>query len=121
MPRATFGVARHRRKKRLFKMVKGYRGGRSKLLRTAQETYYRAQAYAFSGRKDKKRVYRSLWITRISAALMPYGLSYSHFMGALIKANVAVNRKVISEMAMHDPKGFESLVELARKNLTAGS
>jgi large subunit ribosomal protein L20 len=101
------------------KRVEGYRGGRSKLLRTAKETSYRAQRNAFRDRKAKKRIFRSLWITRINAALTPYEMSYSQFMGALKRAKIELNRKMLSEMAIHDPNGFERLVEEARKNLPA--
>lgn len=121
MPRATNGVSKHRRRKRLLKKVKGYRGGRSKLYRTAQETYYRAQQYAFRDRKAKKRTFRSLWITRISAAVRIHGLSYSQFMGALHRADILLNRKQLSEMAIHDPKGFEQIVTIARQNLPANT
>lgn len=117
MPRVTCAVARHKRKKRLMKKVKGYRGGRSKLLRTAKESYKRALQYAYRDRKAKKRDFRRLWIIRISAAVKQRGLSYSKFMGALAKAKVELNRKVLSEMAISDPKGFDQVVEIAKQNL----
>lgn len=121
MPRTTCAVARHKRKKRLMKKVKGYRGGRSKLFRTAQETYYRALQYAFRDRKAKKRSFRRLWITRLTAALRPYGVSYSQFIGGLSGAKVELNRKMLSEIAIHDPKGFEQIVELVKKHLPANN
>ncbi|WP_372366614.1 50S ribosomal protein L20 [Candidatus Uabimicrobium sp. HlEnr_7] len=121
MPRVTCSVARHKRKKRLMKKVKGYRGGRSKLLRTAKESYIRSQNYAYRDRKVKKRDFRKLWIIRINAAVREKGLSYSQFMYALKNANVELNRKVLSEMAINDPKGFDSLIELAKENLKAAS
>lgn len=117
MSRVTCSVARHRRKKRLMKEIKGNRAGRGKLLRTGKETSYRAMRYAFRDRKARKRDFRKLWITRISAALMPYGMNYSRFMGCLKHAQILLNRKMLSEMAIHDPKGFEALVELARKHV----
>lgn len=120
MPRATCGVARHKRKKRLMKKVKGYRGGRSKLLRTAKESYSRAQNYAYRDRKVKKRDFRKLWIIRINAAARERGISYSQLMHALKKADVTLNRKVLSEMAIADPKGFDQVVEIAKENLKAG-
>lgn len=117
MPRVKRTVAKHQRKKRMFKRVKGYIGGRSKLYRTAHETLMKAQLYSFNDRKAKKRTFRKLWITRISAALFPYEISYSKFIGALIKAQVDLNRKMIAEMAISDPKGFQKLVEMARPYL----
>jgi large subunit ribosomal protein L20 len=103
------------------KKVKGYRGGRSKLFRTAQETHYRALQYAFRDRKAKKRDFRKLWITRINAAVRMYGLNYSQFMGAMANANIDINRKVLSEMAIHDPKGFEAIIEIAKQHLPKAS
>lgn len=117
MPRVTCSVARHKRKKRLMKKVKGYRGGRSKLLRTAKESYYRAQQYAYRDRRKKKSDFRRLWITRISAAVRAHGISYSRFIYALKKAGITMNRKLLSELAIHDPQGFVSVVELAKENL----
>ncbi len=117
MPRATYAVARHQRKNRLMKSVKGYRGGRSKLLRTAKETYARALRYAFEGRRDKKGDFRRLWITRITAALRGYDMLYSRFIHALKNLNIQINRKELSEMAIADTQGFAKLVELAKQNL----
>lgn len=117
MPRVTCSVARHKRKKRLMKKVRGYRGGRSKLLRTAKETYYRAQQYAYRDRKKKKGDFRQLWITRISAAVRANGISYSQFIYALKDAGINMNRKLLSELAIHDPQGFVSVVEIAKKHL----
>lgn len=121
MPRATYAVPRRRKIKRLLKQTKGYWGRRSKLHRAARETYRRAKRYAFRDRKARKRVFRSLWIIRISAAIAPYGLCYSAFMGALRRANVTLDRKMLSEMAIQDPKGFEQIVEIARKHLPANA
>ena len=116
--RTTKGAARHRAKKRLFKRAKGYRGGRSKLLRTVKETLLRAGAYAFRDRRVRKRDFRRLWITRISAACRQRNLSYSVFINGLSKANVGLNRKMLSEIAIHDPDGFSTLVEQS-KNATS--
>ena len=99
------------------KNVQGFRGARGKLLRIAKETYNRAMRYSFRDRKAKKREFRALWITRISAALMNYKINYSQFMGALIKSNIPLNRKELSEMAIYDPQGFAKLVEMVKKNL----
>lgn len=117
MPRATCSVARHKRKKRLMKSVRGYRGGRSRLLRTAKETHFRAGNYAYRDRKAKKRDFRRLWIIRISAAVTERGLNYSQFICALKKANIDLNRKMLSEIAISDPQGFDQIVEIAKKNL----
>jgi large subunit ribosomal protein L20 len=99
------------------KRVKGYWGGRSKLFRTAKETYYRSMAYAFTGRKNKKRNFRALWIIRINAALEQHGISYSKFMGALKKAGIIMNRKVLSELAIADPASFTKVVDIAKAEL----
>lgn len=101
------------------KSVKGYRGGRSKLLRTAKESYYRAQSYAYRDRKVKKRDFRKLWIIRINAAARERGISYSQLIYALKEAQVILNRKVLSEMAIADPKGFDRVVEIAKEKLKA--
>lgn len=117
MPRVKSGVARHKKQKRVLRAAKGYRGGRSKLYRTAKEALMRAGRFGFFGRKQKKRDYRALWITRISAALMGRGINYSRFINGLKKANVLANRKAISELAIHDPKAFDELVAVARKHV----
>ena len=101
------------------KKVKGYRGGRKCLFRTAKESLYRALQYSYTGRKRRKRDFRRLWIIRINAALQNYGISYSKFIGALKKANIQLNRKQLSEMAIANEKGFSKIVELAKKNLSA--
>ena len=119
MPRVTSSVARHKRKKRLMKNVKGYRGGRSKLLRTAKESYIRSQNYAYRDRKAKKREFRKLWIIRINAAVRDKGLRYSEFINGLKKANIELNRKALSEMAISDPQGFERLIDMAKETLKA--
>lgn len=116
MPRAQTGVARHKRKKKIMKAAKGYRAGRHKLYRTAKEAVMRAGRYAFAGRKIKKRDFRSLWIIRINAALEDRGINYSKFIYGLKKANVQTNRKVISELAIHDTIAFDQLVEIAKAN-----
>ena len=114
MPRATYGVARHRKKKRVFRRVKGMRGGRSKLWRTAQEAARRSDAYATAHRRRKKRDFRRLWIVRINAACRARDLRYSEFIAGLKKANVALDRKALADVAVRDPKGFDELVSLAR-------
>lgn len=111
MPRATNAPASRKRRKRRLKLAKGFVGGRSKLFRTATEAVDRAQAQAFVHRKQKKRNYRSLWIARISAACKERGISYSRLIAGLREQNVLLNRKMLSEIAIHDPQGFDSIVE----------
>ena len=119
MPRATSSVARHRRKKRLMKRAKGMVLSRSKLLKSAIETIHRADAYAWRDRRARKRDFRGLWITRISAACRSRGVNYSRFIAGLIKAQIKVNRKMLSEVAIHDPAAFDRLVEESKAALAA--
>jgi large subunit ribosomal protein L20 len=114
--RATNGPVRRRRVKRLLKRAKGFRGSKSKLYRVAREFVQRADRYAYIHRRLKKREFRRLWILRINAAARAQGLSYSQFMNGLRKAGIGLDRKQISEMAIHDPGGFEALIETARKS-----
>lgn len=114
MPRVKGGQKTRRRRKKRLKLAKGQYGARSKLFRTATESVDKGQAYAYVGRRHRKRDFRRLWITRISAAVKAHGLSYSRFIHALTEANVTVNRKMLSEMAIHDPAGFKSLTDLAK-------
>jgi large subunit ribosomal protein L20 len=114
MPRAKGGSKTRQRRKKVLKKAKGYVGGRRKLYRTAKETVLRAGAFAYSGRKQKKRLARSLWIVRINAACRQAGLSYSVFMAALKKAGVTLDRKVLAEIAATDPAGFSKLAETAK-------
>ena len=111
MPRATKGCARKRSRKRLLNKTEGYWGGRGNLYRKAMETYIRAMAFSFRDRKARKRKFRELWISRISAAVRERGLSYSRFIRGLIKANVDLNRKMLAEMAVNDKAAFDKLVE----------
>jgi len=104
--------ARHRRQK-VLKLAKGFRGGRSKLYRTAAGTLDRALRYAYRDRKARKRDFRALWITRINAAVRINNLSYNKFMHGLKQANVALDRKVLAELAISDPAGFAQIVKLA--------
>jgi large subunit ribosomal protein L20 len=114
MPRVKRGFkARHRRNKWL-KMAKGYVGGRSRLYRTARESVQRGLAFAYRDRKAKKRDFRKLWIIRINAAARENGLSYSRLVGGLKKAEVALDRKVLADIAVHDPAGFAKVAELAK-------
>lgn len=117
MPRARKGAARRQSKNRIFSRAKGYRSGRSKLWRTAQEAVVRAGATALNDRRRKKRDFRSLWITRISAACSQRGINYSRLIAGLKNANVSLNRKMLSELAIHDPEAFDAVVELARQHV----
>ncbi len=115
--RTTKGAARNKAKNRLFKKVKGFRGGRSKLLRTAKETLVRAEAYAFRDRRVRKREFRRLWIIRLSAAAALHGMRYSQFIHGLTKAGIELDRKMLSELAINDPAGFAQIAEQAKAAL----
>ena len=117
--RTRKGAARTKAKRRLFKKTKGYRGGRQNLLRTAKETIVRAGVFAYRDRKTKKRNFRRLWITRINAACRMRGMNYSTFMNGLSKAGVELDRKSLSEIAICDPTGFDTIVEAAKKAIAA--
>ncbi len=114
MVRVTYGAPRHRKKVRYFKRARGFRGGRSKLWRTVHESVLRAWAYAYRDRRQRKRQFRRLWIVRINAATRMRGLSYSAFIDGLKKAGVELNRKELSELAVHDHAAFDALVEEAK-------
>jgi large subunit ribosomal protein L20 len=99
--------------------ARGYWGGRSVLYRTALEAVQRAEKFATKHRRERKRVYRRLWILRISAACRPLGINYSRFMAGLKKAQIELNRKILADLAVHDAPGFAELVERAKASLTA--
>ncbi|MDY6079455.1 MAG: 50S ribosomal protein L20 [Ezakiella sp.] len=111
MARVKRSVNGRKKTKKILKQAKGYYGSKSTLYRTAMEAVMKSQNYAYIGRKQRKRDFRQLWITRINAAVRPYGLSYSRFINALKKNNIEINRKVLSDMAINDPNGFKQLVE----------
>ena len=113
MPRATNNVASRRRRKKILKRAKGYREGRSKLIRTASDAVDRAGQYAYRDRRQKKRNFRALWITRINAAARENGTTYSQLISGLNKAGVEVNRKVLADLAITSPDSFKALVETA--------
>jgi large subunit ribosomal protein L20 len=117
MARATFAVARHRKKKKYFKAARGYWGGRSKLWRIAKNAVERGWAYSYRDRKQKKRDFRRLWITRINAAAREHDLSYSRFMNGLKLAGIEVNRKVLADLAVRDPQSFGALVQQVRTHV----
>ncbi len=114
MVRSTYGAPSRQKKNRRLKLAKGYWGGRSRLWRTVNESLVRAWAYATAHRRLKKRDYRALWITRISAACEMRGTIYSQFIDGLNKAGIELNRKQLSEIAIHDPMAFDQLVEQAK-------
>ena len=114
MPRAKGGAKTRQRRKKVLKRAKGYFGGRRKLYRTAAETVLRAGAFAYKGRKQKKRRARSLWIIRVNAACRQLGLSYSVFVAGLKKAGIGLDRKILAELAVQDPTAFAKLAEAAR-------
>ena len=114
MPRAKGGSKTRQRRKKVLKQAKGYFGGRRKLFRTAAETVLRAGAFAYKGRKQKKRDARALWIVRLNAACRQLGLTYSTFMAGLKKAGVDLDRKILAEIAVSDPATFAKLAETAR-------
>lgn len=117
MPRATNGPASRRRRNSRLELAKGFRGARSKLFRQATEAVDRAQAMAYVHRKVKKRTFRQLWIVRVNAACRINGISYSRFVDGCNKAGITLNRKALSEIAIHDPNGFSKLVEQAKAKL----
>ena len=117
--RTTNGAASHKAKRRLFHKVKGYRGGRGKLLRTAKETLVRAGAYAFRDRRRKRRDLRRLWIIRLNAAVRERGFRYSEFICGLKKAGIELDRRTLSEMAIHDPVAFDQVVAKVRESAAA--
>lgn len=117
MARIKGGMNAKKKHKRVLKLAKGFRGARSKQYRVAKQSVMRALEESYTGRKQKKRQFRQLWIARINAAARMNGLSYSKFMYGLKLAEVNVNRKMLSEMAISDPEGFASLVEVAKSKL----
>jgi len=115
--RTTKGSARTRAKNRLFKRAKGYVGGRRRLLRTAKENLVRAGVFAYRDRRNRKRDFRRLWIVRINAAARALGLRYSELIAGLNKAHIELDRKLLADMAVADPQGFEAVVDLVKKSL----
>jgi large subunit ribosomal protein L20 len=112
--RVRIGKARRRSKKRLFKEARGNVGGRSKLLRTVKETIVRSRAYAYRDRRVRKRMFRQLWITRLTAACRERGISYSQFICGLHAANISLNRKSLSELAIREPHVFDEVVDAVK-------
>lgn len=119
MVRIKRSVSSRKSRKKILKKAKGYTGARSKRLRAAKEQVMHAGADSFTHRKDKKADFRKLWIARINAASRQHGLSYSKFIYGIDKAGIKVDRKILAHLAVEDPKGFEKLVDIAKKNVDA--
>ena len=117
MPRAVNGTVARNRRKKILKLAKGYRGARSKLYRKAREAVEKALGYAYRDRRAKKRDFRRLWIARINAAVRSNDMTHSQFMHGLKLANINLNRKMLSEIAIHNEDSFKQLMETARAKL----
>jgi large subunit ribosomal protein L20 len=117
MPRARKGAARHQGKKRILKRAKGFVGGRSRLYRVAAMSVTRSEAYATRDRRRRKRDFRRLWITRLTAAVRARGLNYSPFIHALDKAGIKLDRKILADIAVHDPAAFDGIVAAVKPHL----
>lgn len=119
MPRVKRSLTAHKKRRKILKAAKGFFGARSRLLRTATEAVDHAMAYAYRDRKVRKRDFRKLWITRINAAARLNNISYSRLIDGMHKAGVEIDRRVLSELAIHDPRGFSEIVTIAKGDLTA--
>ena len=117
MARVKGAMMTRKRRNKTLKLAKGYYGSKSKHFRMAKQAVMKSGNYAFVGRKQKKRQFRNLWITRINNAVRAQGMNYSTFMNGLKKSGIELNRKMLSEMAIHDPASFNALVETAKKAL----
>ena len=117
MPRVKRGVTAHARHKKVLDLAKGYRGRRSTVYRIAKEAVMRAGQYAYRDRRNRKRVFRALWITRINAAAREHGLTYSAFMNGLLKAEIELDRKVLAELAVNDKPAFSAIVEQVKSKI----
>ncbi|NJN32074.1 MAG: 50S ribosomal protein L20 [Synechococcales cyanobacterium RM1_1_8] len=115
MARVKRGNVARKRRNKILKLAKGFRGSHSKLFRTANQRVMKALTNAYRDRRKKKRDYRRLWIARINAAVRSHGLSYSRFIGALKKSDIQLNRKMMSQLAIVDPAGFKAIVDLAKQ------
>ena len=119
MARIKRGVTAHARHKKILKLAKGYYGARRKVFRVAKQAVTKAAQYAYIGRKQRKRQFRTLWITRINAAARINGLSYSRFMNGVLKANIKLDRKALADLAIHDAAAFAKIAEQAKSALAA--
>ena len=111
MPRSVNSVASRHRRKKILKRTKGYWGRRKNVWTVAKNAYEKGLSYSYRDRRKKKSNFRSLWIQRINAAVREYGMSYSEFMGKINKSGIEINRKVLADLAMNDPKAFEAIVK----------
>ena len=119
MARVKRGVTAHARHKKVLKAAKGYYGRRKNTIRVAKQAVEKAAQYAYRDRKRKKRTFRALWIQRLNAAVLPFGLNYSRFIDGLSKAGIMVDRKVLSDLAIREPAAFEAIVGQAKAALVA--
>ena len=119
MARVKRGVVAGRRHKKILKKAKGYFNARRKVFRTAKQAVEKAGQYAFRDRKRKKRTFRALWIQRLNAAVRPLGMTYSVFINGLSKSGITVDRKVLSDLAIHEPAAFQAIAEKAKAALAA--
>lgn len=117
MPRVKRGVTAHRKHKKVLKQAKGYYGARSRVYRVAKQAVIKAAQYAYRDRKNKKRVFRALWIVRINAAARQYDMTYSTFINGLKKADIAIDRKVLADLAVYNKDVFAQLAKLAKEAL----
>ena len=117
MPRVKRGVTAHARHKKILTLAKGFRGRRKNVFRIAKQAVMKAGQYAYRDRRTRKRVFRQLWIARINAASRSHGVTYSRFMAGLKLAHIEIDRKVLSDMAIHDPAGFSSIVDKVKAQL----
>ncbi len=115
MPRSVNNVASRARRKKILNQTKGNFGGRKNVYTVAKNTLEKGLVYAYRDRKAKKRSFRALWIQRINAGVRPFGMSYSQFIGALAKADVTINRKVLADLAMNNAEAFEAIVKVVKK------
>ena len=113
MSRVSNKVASRRRRKEILKLARGYRGGRSKLYKTAKESVHRALVFSYIGRKERKRDFRRLWIARINAGVRQHGVSYSLFINALNKSGIKLNRKILADLAVQDGNAFKAVIDKA--------
>lgn len=119
MPRTTRGVTAHRRHKKVLKQAKGYYGARSRVYRVAKQAVTKAGQYAYRDRKQRKRMFRGLWIQRINAAARESGISYSRMIAGLKKENIEIDRRVLADLALHEREAFDALAERAKAALAA--
>lgn len=117
MARVKRGVTSHAKHKKVFKAAQGFRGRRKNTIRAAKAAVEKAAQYAYRDRKRKKRTFRALWIQRINAAVRPFGLTYSRFIDGLARSGITVDRKVLSDLAIHEPVAFQAIVEKAKASL----